>query len=528
MTADPTAAVRGKLEEQLQFDWVYEGADACDWVRDTEHWPSAMRPMEAWLHRHWAGGIDRAWAEAGMDAPSVFYRFQIAGPFMYARETPYEPERMMRHVMRYREVAREHGGALRFWLEYCRPRVEGACRDLARDDGTMSLLDVAELWAYGFHQTFTSLALLFEPGMRLQALLADAGIDDVAMTALELTQGADNATQAIDAEIWELSEIARRTPAVTRTLAGRTDADALDALRDEAGAREFVAGFDRVIERHGSRAQGWELTQPTWRERPEAVLALVRARLASGGPTPAEVAAASDARRVAATERVNAKLPPEKREQFAKDLARLEGATRIREDRAYWQMTLVGEVRTLLLRRGARLAQRGAIDRGEDVLFLEPDDIEPSPRGDLRATIAEHRQAWERWRGFDAPAHIGTPSAAAQPEPEPEPATGELRGTPASRGIVTGIARVIATPEEGARLRPGDVLVCYASTPAWTPLFGIVAGVITETGGPLSHPAITAREYGIPAVVAVRGATTHIRDGQTVTIDGATGTITLG
>ena len=105
--------------------------------------------------------------------------------------------------------------------------------------------------------------------------------------------------------------------------------------------------------------------------------------------------------------------------------------------------------------------------------------------------------------------------------------TGELRGAPASRGQVTGTARILDNPEDGDHLRPGDILVCLMTTPAWTPLFSIVSGIITETGGPLSHPAITAREYGIPAVVAVKSATTLIRDGQTITIDGAKGIITL-
>ena len=76
-------------------------------------------------------------------------------------------------------------------------------------------------------------------------------------------------------------------------------------------------------------------------------------------------------------------------------------------------------------------------------------------------------------------------------------------------------------------MRPGDVLVCVMTTPSWTPLFAIAAGIITETGGALSHPAITAREYGIPAVVAVKDATARIRDGQVVTIDGGKGVVSL-
>jgi pyruvate,water dikinase len=91
---------------------------------------------------------------------------------------------------------------------------------------------------------------------------------------------------------------------------------------------------------------------------------------------------------------------------------------------------------------------------------------------------------------------------------------------------VTGPARIIANPEDGARMQPGDIMVCVMTTPAWTPLFALASGIVTETGGALSHPAITAREYGIPAVVALEGATTRFKDGQLITVDGAAGTVT--
>jgi pyruvate,water dikinase len=150
--------------------------------------------------------------------------------------------------------------------------------------------------------------------------------------------------------------------------------------------------------------------------------------------------------------------------------------------------------------------------------------------------VSERRRAWARWREVAPPAVIGTPSTPEEaPTAEPSAATAPnaagaatLRGSPASRGVVTGPARIIRTPDEGAaRLRSGDILVCVASTPAWTPLFAIVAGVISETGGALSHPAITAREYGIPAVVSVKDATATLRDGQLVTLDGSAGTVML-
>jgi len=505
--------------------WVYAGAEAFEWAHDTEHWPLPLLPMELWLHQHWPAGADRAWAETGMEPPAMFYRFQYVGPFLYARESPYEPERLMRNVMGYRAVAREHGGPPAFWQQYCRPRAERACRELAALDSNASLQSVAELWAYGFHQTFTSMALFMEASMRLAALLTEADGDDEPLTRFELTQDGQNATQAIDGEIWDLAELARATSQVKRLLESEEHADVVVALRREPAARAFVAAFDALLERHGSRSQGWDLTLPTWRERPEAPLALVRARLASGGPAPVEVVARSQARRREATERALAQLPADKHAEFRKTLARLDGYVRIREDRAYWQLVLSGEVRGVLLRKGEALVASDRIDRAADVLFLVPDDMDDGATSDLRALVIERRREWERWREVVPPAAIGTPQAA--PAPTVESAGDELRGAPASRGVATGTARIIRSADEGARLRPGDIMVCEMSTPAWTPLFAIVSGIITETGGALSHPAITAREYGIPAVVALKDATVRIREGQVVTVDGGAGVVRL-
>ncbi|MFD2352169.1 PEP-utilizing enzyme [Nonomuraea ferruginea] len=91
---------------------------------------------------------------------------------------------------------------------------------------------------------------------------------------------------------------------------------------------------------------------------------------------------------------------------------------------------------------------------------------------------------------------------------------------------MTGTARVVRGPGDFARVRPGDILVCPFTDPAWTPLLRIAAGVVTETGGVLSHAAIVAREHAIPAVLGVRDATGSLRDGAVITVDGTGGTVT--
>jgi pyruvate,water dikinase len=109
--------------------------------------------------------------------------------------------------------------------------------------------------------------------------------------------------------------------------------------------------------------------------------------------------------------------------------------------------------------------------------------------------------------------------------PEQRDTHGGLRGLPASPGRVTGPARVIRAPEEFDRLRPGDVLVAPAITPAWTPLFARAAAVVADTGSPMAHASLVAREYGIPAVVGTGNATARLRDGQVVTVEGNTGLV---
>jgi phosphoenolpyruvate synthase/pyruvate phosphate dikinase len=105
-------------------------------------------------------------------------------------------------------------------------------------------------------------------------------------------------------------------------------------------------------------------------------------------------------------------------------------------------------------------------------------------------------------------------------------ADGGLRGTPASGGVVSGKARVVLDPSS-AHLEPGEILVAPSTDPGWTPLFLTAGGLVMEMGGPMSHGAIVAREYGIPAVVGVPDATERVETGQRITVDGSGGIVNL-
>jgi pyruvate,water dikinase len=199
-------------------------------------------------------------------------------------------------------------------------------------------------------------------------------------------------------------------------------------------------------------------------------------------------------------------------------------------------------LRGLLQELGTRLTEAGAMEEPADIFWLQSSEAERA------ATALDHAEAvdrmveiiWERKAEWSAekravPPHqlpskgrvMGIKTDAFMPVDADEQTAGVLKGVGASPGQVTAVARVLLGPQDFATMQPGDVLVAEITTPAWTPLFALAAGVVTDIGGPLSHGSIVAREYGIPAVLGTSVATQRIRSGQTVTLDGTAGTVTL-
>jgi rifampicin phosphotransferase len=189
-------------------------------------------------------------------------------------------------------------------------------------------------------------------------------------------------------------------------------------------------------------------------------------------------------------------------------------------------------VRRALLEIGLTLKDGGAIADEADVFFLTRAELEGA--GDLKTHVEERKKLWQRQRRLTPPRLIGTApriwqlaqrimpqgfGGAAKEDLPP----GAVCGIPASPGRATGTARIVRGPQEFGRVRDGDVLIAPATAPAWTSIFARVAAVVTDTGSPMAHASLVAREYGIPAVVGTGDATRRFRDGELVTVDGAAG-----
>ena len=205
-------------------------------------------------------------------------------------------------------------------------------------------------------------------------------------------------------------------------------------------------------------------------------------------------------------------------------------------------------MRQVTLEIGRRLESNGAISNSADVFMLTGDEILEAAsaglQGDLKPTVAERQAEMERWAKLDAPLMLGTDygpppenpvtrtlgkffNYGPRPGEADEAQPGVLQGVSGSAGKVTGTARVILKLSDAGRLSPGEILVTVTTSPPWTPLFATAGGIVTDTGGPLSHCAIVAREYGLPATVGTGQATKVIKDGQKIEVDGVAGTVRI-
>jgi pyruvate,water dikinase len=217
-----------------------------------------------------------------------------------------------------------------------------------------------------------------------------------------------------------------------------------------------------------------------------------------------------------------AKLTGPARDQFKQKVQRLRTFLGLREAGKHYLLMGYAVIRRAL----AELDRRFGLNGG--IWFLTPDDLPELIAGkDLSAKVAAARKRRQTELSLEVPPVLFSDDLDAIGRPLPEPPGGDrLEGVPLSAGVAEGPALVLieptAAPPEG-----GYVLVCPSTDPAWVPLFVHAKALVMETGGVLSHGAIVAREFGLPAVAGLPGATERIKAGQILRVDGGRGTVTI-
>ncbi|MFF5538083.1 phosphoenolpyruvate synthase [Streptomyces cinerochromogenes] len=400
--------------------------------------------------------------------------------------------------------------------ETCR-RFRRLQRELIEKWGPMQVLDATILLSVGLLALLTRRWLPDAPEWFTWAATAPGGAVESAEPAWALRELADRARA--DAEI---ADLLARTP----------DDEAYQALGD-AGHTGFLAAVDTYIADYGYRSPDeLKLEVPDLYENPAGLFSLLRDALPETGEANAQDRGGE------ADAYLDAHLRGPRRFVYERVRAKARAALTDRERLRFCRTRAFGAAKRMLRALGRDLARAGALDTWDDVFLLRLDEVKGAYEGmightELRDLVAVRRGRQAADRELHAPSRFTTRGAPYwsgnldragwTSGPAARGGARELRGTPCCPGVAEGPAVVTDTPRDIS----GGILITYRTDPGWVAALPSAAALVIERGSPLTHVAVVARELGIPTVVQVRGATTEIRGGSRLRVDGAAGTVTV-
>jgi phosphohistidine swiveling domain-containing protein len=418
-------------------------------------------------------------------------------------------------------------------------------------------LDAAERVLLSFPRILGSIVPAFPVGLAgpplVKRLLGDRVTDDEVQLVLHGLP--HNPTTEMGLALWDLAQQVRADTASAGAVRTRSPEQLAHDYTHGTLPATLQSGLKSFLATYGHRAVAEiDLGLPRWSEDPTHILGALANYLRLTDP-----ASAPDVQFRRAADQAEAMVADLRRRAATRGwwravlvralLRRTRLLAGLREMPKFLWMLVLAQARALLLSVGEDLAKAEHIAAADDIFFLtlpearaavaraaRTDGGQGSERSDganLRALVHERRASYaQELRRRHVPRVLlsdGTePGEAAGSSGGTTDGTDNntLRGAPASAGVISGRARVVHNPV-GAHLEPGEILVAPSTDPGWTPLFLTAGGLVMEMGGAMSHGAVVAREYGLPAVVGVAGATERITTGDVITVDGAAGTITL-
>ncbi|HMD76019.1 MAG TPA: PEP/pyruvate-binding domain-containing protein [Terracidiphilus sp.] len=550
-------------EARAAFEWKVPQAGARYFRQSVaELLPEPLSPLFATLALPvWSEATQQIMAQT-MDLQGDSIALLTVHGYVYyeMRLTAWQTARLLfTMIVRWRRLVRMLRTAPAQWADEARPHYANATsvwtgRDLAATPSP-------ELLA-GAHRIVEAAASYY---VSVQLVLGVVNLSEAAFTnaynhlikrksdppALTFLLGFDSTPIRAEKSLYDLAMWARGQAGLTNYLARASSKEIAAAYEAQASPiadgeswREFSASLAEHLNRFGHAVYDLDFAKTLPAEAPASLLETLKYFIAGQGRSPYERQAAAVAAREQAAASQLARLRGLRLRLFRSVLGWAQRVAPMRED----ALASVGlgwpVLRRILRELGRRMAAAGAIAEPDEVFWLKWDEVEAAarslddgqPAGDYHRAIAERRQTWQRELSVMPPVVLPVKGGARffgldlsrwMPARSSQAAGNIMKGIGASPGRVTGPACVIHGPEEFDQMKPGDILVAKITTPAWTPLFALASGIVTDVGGPLSHSSIVAREYGVPAVLGTGVATDRIHSGQRITVDGDSGVVTL-
>lgn len=564
-------------DESFPIEWD-EGERDLFWVFDDLHVPNPVSPMFFdiggwwltcdhmfrrfgtpfacdWVAKKINGYVYTAAIPARPDARAEAAEFGNR----YVGRTPLEPEyaeRIAGYLPTVLPVYAEN--FMQWWRERLRPEIEANFAYLDAQTERADELSLAELavlledaidtadrhwkihWLINFAQ--------FSATLDLNRTIAEVkGEVDPDLPGRLQSSLADRNWDSIEA-LWRMKEEVKGDEELRAAFAGADNAaEVLRALAESERGRRFLAERLEPYQREFGFKSIWshEFAYPLWRENPAPIVEQLRGYLETDYDFPATIAAVRTDLEAATHELMDDVAPGPERDRLQRALDVSLGLNPLTPDHHFFvDQGTNARTRLVLLAIGRKLVERGDFWDAEDVVYLRYQELrqlvgDPTVfdakelvgrRRDEREDAFHVRpRAWvgtatEELLSFPYLDNWGFPAKFHRGEPE---ASSTLRGLGASPGVVEGPARLVSSLEEFDAVREGDVLVCTMTNPAWVVVFTKIAGLVTDSGGTVSHPAVVSREFGIPAVVGTAVATEQIRTGDRVRVNGSTGVVEI-
>jgi phosphohistidine swiveling domain-containing protein len=554
----PSAPITVPPQEDFPVEWASPEEQQIPWQLDLMHFNNVMPPLEGEYWAQFMDGLTLAMKHFEMPLQGAAKAFNY---WLYFGIFPrFPPEQMEAQGKRGDEVVMATVHRLQErWDDEWLPEIMKQIKDWDAYD--LSAASTEDLRAHfsqvreGSHRLADLHFQIITPVYIALSLLDDLYNDlfsDGVFESQKLFQGFDNKTMEVGRALWDLSRKAVASDGVREIFEAYAPGDVMNALAELGDGQAFSKELDVFLNSHGRRVSDWGIRHESWLEDPTPVMVNIRDYIQQERDPDAEhEERAAEREDAIATVRTRLQgYPSNVRDEFERLLNAAAVAVVLTEDHGYWiDFQATYRVRRVIVEIGKRLAEAGTLKTAADVFFLRTDEIlaalSSSTAGastalDHTGLVEARKTEMEHFGSLKPPMLIGTDYGPPPPDLLGT-ALGKFFGAPAeqnddadtvsgnagSPGKFTGTARVVGSLDEADRLGVGEILVAETTSPSWTPLFATAAGIVTDTGGILSHCAVVAREYGIPAVVGTGVATARIRDGQTIEVDGDTGQVRL-
>jgi phosphohistidine swiveling domain-containing protein len=556
--------------DEFPIEWE-EGQDELFWIYDDLHCPNPVSPMFFDIGGWWLT-CDHMFRRFGTPFACDWVAKEING-YVYTAAVPADSrihaeatEYQARYVPRVPRDS-EHpakigaylgwvlphyaGNFLDWWRDRLRPEIERNFEYLDNfDTDSAGFIELAVLLedAIDIHDRHWKIHWMlnfaqFASTQALNALLEEEKGEAAAALMGRLQSSVEDRNWDSIEDLWKMKEEVKGDSELSAAFEGETAADVVRALEGSERGRRFIE--ERVVPHQKSFGYKaiWshEFAFKTWREDPAPMIEAVRGYLATDYDYPSNIASVRDDLEAAKREALEGVEGDELKDALERSLS-MNPLTP--DHHFYIDQGTNARLRLLLIAIGKKLVDTGTLDDAEDVMFLRYNELRllMADQGafDARELVGDRRDAREDAFEKRPPSWVGTATQTALDFPynalwgfpekfhagEPS-TTGEVKGLAASAGVVEGPARYVRSLDEFDQVKDGEILVCRMTNPAWVVLFTKISGLVTEAGGAVSHPAVVAREFGIPAVVGTTNAGERISTGDRVRVNGSTGVVEI-